>query len=180
MKLDPNAFSSEGEPLQVSYYNYVNPVTEGVLRAYSTVGLEPIDGFNSGELIGSAAVSSTIDPKDETRSSSETSFLRDAFKKSGIVVYHNTFANKILFDGKKATGVTVERNGIKFTLSAKRSVILAAGAVCHMSSPRPSFQLLVFPNPSIPHNTLYNVAYIGYAPRRSTPHASSSSRALGQ
>ena len=47
------------------------------------------------------------------------------------MVYQQTLAKKILFSADKvATGVRIETAGIQYTLSARKEVILAAGAVC--------------------------------------------------
>lgn len=113
----------------MSYTNFVLPISQAVVKAYTAIGLKPVDGFNSGGLIGWAPMTLTLDPKDQTRSSSETSFLREGIKKPTFVVYSYTVATKIIFSGKKASGVAVERSDIKFNLSAKKSVIISAGTV---------------------------------------------------
>ena len=84
--------------------------------------------FVNGKLNGVTFAFRTIDPKDATRSSSETSYLRLAIQETGLIIYHYTLAKKILFDGNKATGVQVESSGLPYTLQAKKEVILAAGA----------------------------------------------------
>ena len=73
----------------------------------------------------------TVDPEAETRSSSETSFLQSTILSSpSAQIYQRTLANKIIFnDNKTATGVAVSTNGVPYTLSAKKEVILAAGVV---------------------------------------------------
>jgi choline dehydrogenase len=127
---DPTAFDPTGGPLQVSYSNYRQPIIPFIENAFITLGVKSIPGLNSGNLIGYSRFTSTIDPKDETRSSSETSFLRNAIATSSLQIYHNTMAKRILFDKRKAaTGVEVMTNGDSYVLSAKKEVILAAGVV---------------------------------------------------
>lgn len=87
-----------------------------------------IDGFQSGKLLGSAYVPFTIDPKNQQRSSSESSFLRSLPQKARLQVYDHTLAQKILFDRRNtATGVVASSNNIVFTLKARKEVILSAG-----------------------------------------------------
>ena len=126
---DPSAFSSSGGPLHVSYSNYQQPITSYIRTALQKVGLQSIAGFNSGNLIGFANAAYTIDPATETRSSSETAFLRDAIEhQAPFTVYVETMAKKILLDGsKKANGVVVNTAGFTYTLSATKEVIVAAG-----------------------------------------------------
>ena len=71
----------------------------------------------------------TIDPKDQTRSSSQSSFLNQAINSTSIVVYHGTLAKKIIFDGNKAGGVLVNTSGTEYILHANKEVVLYAGAV---------------------------------------------------
>lgn len=124
------AFDPSGGPLQVSYTNYHQPIAAFVKRAYSSLGLLEIPGFNTGYLLGFSELTLTVDPRAATRSSSETSFLQEAISSTTLQVYQQTLAKKILIDeGKTATGVSVVTAGTEYTLNAAREVILAAGAV---------------------------------------------------
>ena len=124
-------FSPNGGPLHVSYSNYLQPVTPYIQSAMLKVGLKAIGGFAGGTLLGFARASATIDPATETRSSSETSFLRAAVAEhERVVVYNHTSAQRILFNAHRtATGVLVNKGGVNYTLRAKNEVIVAAGAV---------------------------------------------------
>lgn len=127
---DPQAFSKTGGPLHVSYSNYWPPITTFIADAFVKLGLKPVDGFNSGNLLGFAEFTSTLEPEAETRSSSETSFLQEAIKHSALQVYQQTLAERILFSAeKKAVGVSVSTAELPYVLSARREVILAAGVV---------------------------------------------------
>ena len=128
---DANAFSASGGPLEVSYPNYQQPFTQYVQKGLQAIGLSSIAGLNSGNLLGFSFATVTIDPRDETRSSSETSFLRAGIiAGTNLQIYKNTLAKKINFSAaKKATSVTVDTAGKTYTLSAKKEVILSAGLV---------------------------------------------------
>ncbi|KAI4218828.1 MAG: hypothetical protein L6R36_008730, partial [Xanthoria steineri] len=125
---DPNAWSSTGGPLQISHGSFVDPSGTWVQPAAEKLGMKRISGFQSGELLGSAYVPFTIDPKNQQRSSSESSFLRSLPQKARLQVYNNTLAHKILFDRRiTATGVVASSNNTVFTLKARKEVILSAG-----------------------------------------------------
>lgn len=130
-------FSPSGGPLHVSYSHYLQPFTPFIRSAFSKLGLKSIGGFNSGDLFGFASFSTTIDPASETRSSSETSFLRAAVTgREHILVYNHTVAQRILFDANRtATGVLVDTAGETFTLTARKEIIVAAGVVRKTMSP---------------------------------------------
>ena len=127
---DPSVYSPDGGPLQISFPNYRAPSDEFMETAFSTSGLKPIKGLNSGHLDGFAPTTFVISPAEQTRSSSEASFLQEALDTTTLRLYLRTLAKKILFDSNKAaTGVLVETNGAEYTISAKKEVILSAGVV---------------------------------------------------
>lgn len=130
VRFDTGAFDPSGGPLQVSYSNFWQPFSDYVRTGFAKLGFKALSGLNSGELIGSAEFTFTLDPYAQTRSSSETSFLQAAIEKSTIQVYQQTLAKRIIFsENKTATGVQVVTSGRSYFLSAKREVILSAGTV---------------------------------------------------
>ena len=133
---DPAAFSVSGGPLHVSYSNYYQPISPGLIRGLQSIGLANIPGLNSGNLIGYSHFTATIDPQAETRSTSESSFLQEALRKTTLQVYQHTLARNIIFGANKtATGVNVTTGSFPSTgsrtyvLNARKEVILSAGAV---------------------------------------------------
>ena len=91
--------------------------------------MSAINGFNGGKILGSAYATFTIDPTNAERSSSESSFLQAALSNTTLQVYKQTLAQQILFSSNKtATGVSVSTGGQNYVLSAKKEVIVSAGA----------------------------------------------------
>ncbi|KAL6160585.1 hypothetical protein ACJQWK_02266 [Exserohilum turcicum] len=128
---DASAFdNSLRGPLQVSWANWVDPTQSWLACAFQDIGVKlSARGFSSGTLDGGAWVTTTIDPRNATRSTSKSSYYDTAAKTpSAPVVYLHSQASKILFDGrKKATGVAVTTNGTNYVLSAKREIVLSTG-----------------------------------------------------
>ena len=126
----PGAFSSNSAgPLQVSYPSVNDPFNSWAQKSFLATGMKNIDGFNSGNLIGSGIMTFTIDPRLAQRSSSQSSFLNMATRNTTLAVYHHTMAQKIIFRGNSATGVRVSTNGSEpYTISARREIIVSAGA----------------------------------------------------
>ena len=126
-----SAYSSSGGPLHISYPNYALPLSSWAAEACAAIGLNASHDFVSGILEGSGYNAVTVDPLDNTRSSSEASFLQEAIKSSSLQVYLSTQALRILFDNTKAaTGVNVSTNGESYVLRANKEIIISAGAVC--------------------------------------------------
>ena len=133
---DPNAFNSGGGPLDVSYSKYALSISSGVQQGLQKLGLKSIPGLNSGDLIGYAYSANSLNPKDQTRSSSETSFLQAALLSSTLQLYQQTMAEKIHFDAsKRATAVSVASFGVSYVLRARKEIILSAGVVSLRGAP---------------------------------------------
>jgi choline dehydrogenase-like flavoprotein len=91
--------------------------------------------MQDGDLLGWSWISNTIDPVLQTRSTSESSMLRETLAlNDNLVVFGSTLAKKILFnENKEATGVQIEGTGvgsgsITYTINATKEFILSAGA----------------------------------------------------
>ncbi|GAB1204290.1 hypothetical protein APSETT445_002940 [Aspergillus pseudonomiae] len=126
---DAAAYESQGGPLEVSYANYAMPFSTWMSRGMEAIGINQTQEFNLGSLMGAQYCASTISPQNELRSSSQSAFLA-SIKTPSLTTYSNTLAKQVLFDkNKKATGVRVKGPlGNIFTLSAKKEVIISAGA----------------------------------------------------
>lgn len=130
LNYNPSSFNNSLQgPLQVSYANWASPFASWCQKGLTAVGIIPNDGFNEGSLFGSMWLTSTINPAAETRSSSQTAFLSQEMQGSSLQVFPRTLAKRILFnEDKKANGVVVTSNNSSYTLSARKEIILSAGA----------------------------------------------------
>ena len=127
---NPAAFRPTGGPLTVSYANYAQTFSSYIEGSLNEIGIATVEDFNSGSLLGTQYCSSTINPTDENRESSESAFLNAAADFPNLQVYSVTMAEKILFDeNNTATGVQVSgADVLPYILSANKEVILSAGA----------------------------------------------------
>lgn len=130
VEYNENAFDEFGYPLQVTYPNYAMSFSSWMERGLKSIGIHETNGFNSGSLNGSQYSTSTIRASDQKRSSSESAFLRSSSAKrlGTLKIYTSTLAKRIIFDSlKRATGVEVRTGILRYTLNARREVILSAG-----------------------------------------------------
>lgn len=128
---NPDSFSSTGGPVHVSFPNYAAPFSKWVGLGLQAIGLAEADDFSSGKLNGSQYTPLTIRPSDQTRSSSEASFIQSAMndKALNLKVYLGSMVQKALFDSNKtATGVEVLSTGVTYKIHAAKEVIISAGA----------------------------------------------------
>ena len=131
----PGVFDPAGGPLEVSFSNYADAFGTWAQKAFTGVGMQiQSGGLNYGVLNGSAYSTLTIDPRNGYRSSSESSFLQAALQNgTAPMIYKNSLARKILFNGTTAIGVLVTTAGpygippLNYTLTARKEVIVSAG-----------------------------------------------------
>ena len=129
-------FSSSGGPLQVSWPNFASPAASWVALGANALGLQELPGgMQDGNLLGWSWIANTIDPSTQIRSTSETSFLREALEQtSGLTVYQNSLAKRVLFKpDKTAHAVEVESaalgsSSVRYTINATKEVIIASGS----------------------------------------------------
>lgn len=114
----------------MSYPSWTNSPSTWYTRAFSDIGLKPVAGFSNGDILGYSYLQYTL-TTGQVRSSSESSFLREAFQGPPYLsVYPNTLAKKVTFDSvRKANGVIVETGGATYKLTATKEVIVSAGTV---------------------------------------------------
>jgi choline dehydrogenase len=88
------------------------------------------EGFNSGTLSGFGAWTTTLISPQYAERSSSTEFLKRAIENTDIMIYHHTQALKVNFNSqKKAVSVHVSTEGLEYTLSAAKEIIISAGAI---------------------------------------------------
>ncbi|KAK4963508.1 hypothetical protein LTR10_001137 [Elasticomyces elasticus] len=127
---DSDAFDPTGGPVQVSFSNSVDPLGTWFHKVFPAAGMPQLPGFSSGVIIGSGYALQTIDPVTAYRSSSEAALNN----RTAPIIYKNTLAAKIMFNGTTATGISALTQGtygtpsVNFTLTARKEVILSAGA----------------------------------------------------
>ncbi|KAA8647953.1 GMC family oxidoreductase [Aspergillus tanneri] len=129
VEYDATVLGNRQGPLSVTYPHYAQSFATWARKAFQEMGLKIRKGFQSGELLGQSFGLYTINATTMHRESSETSFLRLGLTYPNFLVFQSTLARRILFDDRKrAVGVKVDTQGYQFTLSARKEVILSAGA----------------------------------------------------
>jgi choline dehydrogenase len=112
----------------------VNAISTWAEGALEEIGLKNLPGFADGDVFGYAYSPLALDTKTQTRSSAETSYLREALAQTtNLNVYKNAIAKKIIFEGNKAVAATVETGNVQFRINATREVIVSAGTVRNMA-----------------------------------------------
>ena len=118
-------------PLKISMPTLRDKLSEAMIAAGARLGWPVKDDVNEpddGEGIGYAP--RTIHKG--RRQSAAEAFLRPAAQRPNLTVITDAVVDKVVFEGRRAAGVTVLRPGRSETVTARLEVILACGA---MSTP---------------------------------------------
>jgi choline dehydrogenase len=118
----------QGGPLRVEKQRLHWPILDAVREAAQEIGIPPTDDFNRGDNEGAGYFE--VNQKGGVRFSAARAFLRPARKRPNLRVVTNAAAERILFDGPRATGIVWRsRDGGTATARAGKEVLLSAGAV---------------------------------------------------
>src|SRR5579863_6770349 len=114
-------------PLQVSSIHDRHELMEAFIAAANHCGIPRTFDFNGRVQEGAGYFQLTT--RNGWRDSAATAYLRPAAKRRNLRILTDTQVGQILFDGRRAVGVTCRSGASIRTIMAARGVILAAGAV---------------------------------------------------
>ncbi|MCE7986935.1 MAG: choline dehydrogenase [Caldilinea sp. CFX5] len=124
---DPSGELGVGGPLQVSAQRSPNPLTPAFVEACVAAGLPRNPNYNGATQDGVALTQ--VNQKQGQRWSTAAAYLKPAMRRPNLTVHTQAQATRILFQGRRATGVAYLHNGVKQEAQASREVILCGGAV---------------------------------------------------
>jgi choline dehydrogenase-like flavoprotein len=105
----------------------VHPLCQAFLEACAEAGIPRTRDFNGAETEGAGLWQVTI--RDGARVSSASAYLRPALRRPNIELLTRVRATRVLFSGAAATGVEYLRGGSRRNATARREVLLCAGAI---------------------------------------------------
>jgi choline dehydrogenase len=121
-----DAFHGAGGPMKVADSRSMQPLVETMLKAAQAAGHEHNPDFNGARQEGVGRFQLT--QRDGWRESTADAFLSPAAERPNLEVIPRAMALQIVFDGNRAVGVEIARDGRVYEIRAEREVILAAGS----------------------------------------------------
>ena len=100
---------------------------DAIIRAGNDIGLPTTDDFNGATQEGIGYYQ--LLTHNGFRSSTAVSYLKPAAKRPNLHVVTEAAVERILFDGRVATGVRFSQRGVSKEVRASREVVLSAGAI---------------------------------------------------
>ncbi len=121
-----NEWHGAGGPLGVSDLRDRHPLAQAWVDAAVESGYPRNADFNGAEQEGAGLYQTTM--RHGVRSSTAAAYLAPVRNRANLQVITDALTTRIVFDGKRATGVEYEARGVKYTAQANAEVIVAAGA----------------------------------------------------
>ncbi|RMR02425.1 GMC family oxidoreductase [Pseudomonas syringae group genomosp. 3] len=106
---------------------HTHPICDVFLKGCDELGYPHSDDFNGPTFEGSGIYD--VNTKNGQRSSSSFAYLHPALSRPNLTVEHYALVDKVIFDNQRATGIAVTQRGVVRTFSARKEVILCAGAI---------------------------------------------------
>ncbi|GAA4043594.1 choline dehydrogenase [Sphingomonas rosea] len=121
-----DALHATDGPLHVGDPADGHVVSEAAIEAAEALGL-PRRDCNGPEQEGASWFQVNI--KDGKRHSAAVAYLHPAMNRPNLRVLTRSLARRVLFEGKRAVGVEIDRDGARQEIRARREVILSGGAI---------------------------------------------------
>jgi choline dehydrogenase len=122
-----NTYRGDSGPLHTSYGRIDNPLYRAFVEAGKQAGYPQTEDINGYQQEGFGRFDMTV--YRGRRWSAADAYLRPATRRPNVDVRTHALAERILFDGRRATGVAYRRGGVELTARARREVIAAAGTI---------------------------------------------------
>ena len=107
--------------------NMKNPLYGAWVDAGAEAGYIKTDDCNGYMQEGFGAMHMTV--KDGVRCSTANAYLRPAMQRPNLTVITQAMTRQIILDGKRAVGVSYDRDGQTHTVYCKREVLICAGPI---------------------------------------------------
>lgn len=108
--------------------DHAHPICHVFVKGCEQAGYKRTDDFNGAQFEGAGIYD--VNTRNGQRSSSSFEYLHPVLNRKNLTVEREVLVTQVLFDAnRRATGVVVKQNGSARHLTAKREVILSAGAV---------------------------------------------------
>jgi choline dehydrogenase-like flavoprotein len=121
-----SAYHGHWGPLSVQDSRSMHPLVDHLIEAAVQSGHRPNNDFNGAEQLGVGRFQLT--QRDGVRCSAAAAYLHPSLDRPNLSVFTDTLVLRVLFQGVRAAGITVHRDGQEETLFAGSEVILSAGA----------------------------------------------------
>jgi choline dehydrogenase len=119
-------YHGTGGPLSVSNHRQNDPLSDAFIQAAAQVGIPVNDDFNGASQEGAGYYQTTT--RNGRRGSTARTYLRAARERHNLKIETDALAQRIVFDGKRASGVVYRQRGTLKSARARKEVLVSSGA----------------------------------------------------
>ncbi len=124
---DPTVRGSDG-PLNIQDQRDPHPLSDAYIAANEALGLRRTPDYNSGDQEGTFLYQQMM--KNGRRWSPADAYLRPALARPNVTLLQHCMARRIVFEGRRATGIAVSiKGGPETILKAGKDIVLAGGSI---------------------------------------------------
>jgi len=120
-------FHGQGGELRVERQRLSWPILDAVREAAEELGVPKVDDFNAGDNFGSSYFE--VNQKAGFRFNAVRAFINPIKHRKNLTILQHAHAERIVFDGKRASGLELRLNGKAARVSVTGELILSAGAI---------------------------------------------------
>jgi choline dehydrogenase len=128
--LEPGAFDglhARGGEWRVELARIRWEILDAFREAAAEAGIPKVDDFNRGDNEGCGYFH--VNQKTGVRWNTSKGFLRPVRHRPNLDVETDAMVERLVLDGKRATGLVMRQHGARRTIAATREVVLAAGSI---------------------------------------------------
>ncbi|HUF82068.1 MAG TPA: GMC family oxidoreductase N-terminal domain-containing protein [Burkholderiales bacterium] len=125
-RFDGRGLRGSGGPMAVSRLD-ADPLTAGFIDACVESGIERTDDYNDDRAEGVSPLQLTT--RNGVRCSAARAYLRPARSRPNLRIVTEALATQVRFKERRAAGVSYLRGGARLEVSARKEILLCAGAV---------------------------------------------------
>ena len=123
-----SAYHGRGGPQHVTDISpHAHPICHSFIESAESLGFAPTSDFNGSQPDGVGLYQ--INTRGGWRASTANAFLHPALKRKSLKLETKALVSRVLFEGRRATGVEYTRRGTTHRVKARREVILSGGAI---------------------------------------------------
>jgi choline dehydrogenase len=122
-----DAYRGQGGPMTISDIRKPSATSEAFVEACKRLQYPFNPDFNGERIDGVGTVQLNV--RNGWRCSTAKGYLKPNLKRKNLELMTRTFVRRILFEGRRAVGVEVERGGSVKRIGARREVIVSGGSI---------------------------------------------------
>lgn len=121
-------FHGSGGPLHVdATARGMHPLADSFIKAGVELGVPVNHDFNGASLEGIGPYH--LNTRNGLRMSAARAYLKPARNRPNLTIEQNAQVSRVMFDGRRASGLEYVKGGHKYSVRARNEIVLSAGAV---------------------------------------------------